>query len=444
MRFQDKWTRPPSSVLTKSLMDQGAKHMANLEAAKKSDAIVKKKLAEYSPAIEVLGRSRVREKSARALVPCQKDLEAAVPQSLNVSPEQHESVAKLRQLMDETDRMRRQRKDRIDEARKISEADDIGMRSAGYPPAPPRARVIGRGLCRVVTNTRWYCPDRRIAVRGALCRKPAEVRRAKAPSERGLRDAGKTARCDNGQSLGGETSIADSADAVRSNLRLLDLILRTPPPPPNTPSQEANKNFVASRRNNPGAHERDKAIQNLNSAYDKFRQISANLQEGQKFYLQFEDVLSEFGSNCKDYCYARKMESNDYLSDLMARVTGMNIGDRAGANTPAEAPGPKPPLPPRHYGYGPWNVAVTHQQQPPPGGVWRPEAELNYTRAPPSSYSHSDGGGIGGQQQGVPAGHDAFPYPQYPAAAPQQAQQQQQQQPQQPQQHGAWNPSIPL
>ncbi|KAI7827435.1 BRO1-like domain-containing protein [Gamsiella multidivaricata] len=77
--------------------------------------------------------------------------------------------------------------------------------------------------------------------------------------------------------------------------------------------QETNKAFVASRKSNAIVHQREKALQNLEAAFQKYRAILANLKEGIQFHRDFDEILVRLRGNCCDYFFARKMEAKDYL-----------------------------------------------------------------------------------------------------------------------------------
>ncbi|TPX56668.1 hypothetical protein PhCBS80983_g04377 [Powellomyces hirtus] len=132
---------------------------------------------------------------------------------------------------------------------------------------------------------------------------------------------------------------------------------------------EANRLFIDSKQTNGMIQEREQALQNLDNAYKAFREISGNMQEGLKFYTEFQAVLQRFLNNCKDYAMTRGVDKKDQIASLQRSATGMPRPDASG-----------PPLPPRH-----------HQQGPPPPhgnnpnaypGTWNPNSAPQYSSAP--------------------------------------------------------------
>lgn len=64
-------------------------------------------------------------------------------------------------------------------------------------------------------------------------------------------------------------------------------------------AQTANTAFVQSRRNDAVLQAREAALQALDAAYHKFRELSTNLAEGLKFYADVAGLLHELRDSCK-------------------------------------------------------------------------------------------------------------------------------------------------
>lgn len=71
--------------------------------------------------------------------------------------------------------------------------------------------------------------------------------------------------------------------------------------------------FSKAKSNNPMLLDRERALQNLDTAYKAFKDISSNLSEGTKFYHDFSPVLSRFAESCKDFAFARKVDMQEAL-----------------------------------------------------------------------------------------------------------------------------------
>ncbi|KAI0775185.1 BRO1-domain-containing protein [Trametes elegans] len=74
--------------------------------------------------------------------------------------------------------------------------------------------------------------------------------------------------------------------------------------------------FVRTRKDDSVVKEREIALQSLDLAFHKYKEIIRNLEEGQKFYNDFSAIVSQFRASCKDYAAARREEAS-VLSRVM-------------------------------------------------------------------------------------------------------------------------------
>ncbi|TPX67068.1 hypothetical protein SpCBS45565_g04044 [Spizellomyces sp. 'palustris'] len=164
--------------------------------------------------------------------------------------------------------------------------------------------------------------------------------------------------------------------------------------------QETNRKFVESKQTSGMIREREEALQNLDNAYKAFKDITSNMQEGVKFYSDFQNVLNKFSQNCKDFAMTRSVDKKDQIAELQRSVTNLHVSEPQG-----------PPLPPRHagapagyptslppntqpglYAYGPTTGTMPqpYPQGMPPPGTWDPNTPLQYGPNPyaqPGAYS---------------------------------------------------------
>lgn len=70
-----------------------------------------------------------------------------------------------------------------------------------------------------------------------------------------------------------------------------------------------HRDYCTAKQDGPGAGKRERALQNLSQAYQKFKEIRTNLQEGLKFYSDHAKGVENFRDNCRKYCYHRRAES---------------------------------------------------------------------------------------------------------------------------------------
>ena len=74
--------------------------------------------------------------------------------------------------------------------------------------------------------------------------------------------------------------------------------------------QLANKAFVSVRRGDNSTKEREQALQRLENAYLKYKEIMANLEIGRKFYNDLAKIIDRFTEECRDFRYRRRTEAS--------------------------------------------------------------------------------------------------------------------------------------
>lgn len=214
--------------------------------------------------------------------------------------------------------------------------------------------------------------------------------------------------------------------------------------------QRCSQEFSMLKKSGAAEEERQKVLGQINSAYDSFRELCSNLEEGTKFYNDLTNYLLRLQGKVSDFCFARKTEKDEFLR------TQTNVASEAGniatpsflnqaqpppspaAQSPQENSGPPARPPPPTFQQGPpQSGGVAQHQQPsnpgapvpaprqnqppqgPPSGGYQPQG-------PPPAYAPH----YGHQQQGQnqyqppynphqppygapnPSGAPAAPYPQ--------------------------------
>lgn len=73
--------------------------------------------------------------------------------------------------------------------------------------------------------------------------------------------------------------------------------------------ESANNSFVAARKGDTSSREREQALQRLENAYFKYKEIVSNLEVGRKFYNDLAKIAGSFRDGCKAFVYQRREEA---------------------------------------------------------------------------------------------------------------------------------------
>jgi len=73
--------------------------------------------------------------------------------------------------------------------------------------------------------------------------------------------------------------------------------------------ESANASFVAARKGDTSSREREQALQRLENAYFKYKEIVSNLEVGRKFYNDLAKIVGRFRDGCKAFVYERREEA---------------------------------------------------------------------------------------------------------------------------------------
>ncbi|KAL8966850.1 MAG: hypothetical protein Q9197_005755 [Variospora fuerteventurae] len=153
--------------------------------------------------------------------------------------------------------------------------------------------------------------------------------------------------------------------------------------------QEANAAFITARRGDSSTKEREQALQRLENAYFKYKEIVSNLHTGRKFYNDLATIVTRFTDECRDFAYHRRMEAGQMETDLTTALSNLNLNlqdqkERQSLRS--------------HY---------ATQQQPPPSdaiiaaptptrapqpepGIWNPAQGIKFGGAPPQQPQQVD------------------------------------------------------
>ncbi|KAI4123616.1 MAG: hypothetical protein LQ338_005187 [Usnochroma carphineum] len=165
--------------------------------------------------------------------------------------------------------------------------------------------------------------------------------------------------------------------------------------------QQANAAFVTARRGDSSTKEREQALQQLDNAYFKYKEIVSNLNTGRKFYNDLATIVTSFTDDCRNFAYQRRVEAGQMETDLASALSNLNLNLqdqkerqtlRSHYTTQQQPPSSNGPI-----------AAPTPTRAPQPEpGIWNPAQGIKFGGAPPQQV----------QQPQQPIGnvhHPAYP-----------------------------------
>lgn len=84
-----------------------------------------------------------------------------------------------------------------------------------------------------------------------------------------------------------------------------------------TQLQEANVAFAAATKGESSSKEREQALQRLESAYLKYKEIVSNLDSARKFYNDLAKIVNPFRDECQQYRYQRRVGAGQLESCVL-------------------------------------------------------------------------------------------------------------------------------
>ena len=168
--------------------------------------------------------------------------------------------------------------------------------------------------------------------------------------------------------------------------------------------RDANTAFLNARRGDHSTKDREKALQELENGYVKYKEIISNLDVGRKFYNDLANIVTRFRENCKAFVRHRRAEAADLEADITnTAMSSMNLNQTSATlqSQKRQEGAARPPPPPSTLGREPLTAptptrASVHQPSLPNAGMWTPEMGIKFSNPP----------------AGVRANPNAAPYPQ--------------------------------
>ncbi|KIJ62786.1 hypothetical protein HYDPIDRAFT_182503 [Hydnomerulius pinastri MD-312] len=272
-------SRPPSHEVNHELVQKQERYRSILIEAAKSDEVVRQKWEEWENAIVELTRD---EEQLDALVP--SSTVSVIGKMPSASNRTQTHARALRGLLESLDDIRHNRSELVSRAHRRAEVDDIRS--------------------RIMTAAGNF--ERGVEVNPASFADVSDEELAKY-----------------------DKFIQSLAEGQKKQEELLDAIKST------------NEQFLMSRKEDTSVKEREHALQYLDLAYAKYREITRNLEEGRKFYNEMANILARFKEACRQWSSARSQEAQSlYRSFSSLSIQETDPVNRGGLEHRPELPEP--------------------------------------------------------------------------------------------------------
>ncbi|KAI4243514.1 MAG: hypothetical protein LQ352_007016 [Teloschistes flavicans] len=155
--------------------------------------------------------------------------------------------------------------------------------------------------------------------------------------------------------------------------------------------QQANADFAKARSGDSSTKEREQALQRLENAYFKYKEIVSNLNTGRKFYNDLAPIVTRFTDGCRNFAYQRRVEAGQMETDLSTALSNLNLNiqdqkERHALRSHYTMQEPQPPV--RQQGNQSTSApeqaiaapTPTRASQPEPG-IWNPTQGIKFGAA---------------------------------------------------------------
>jgi programmed cell death 6-interacting protein len=351
----ERWTRPPAEQAAPKLYAQIGEINGYFKAATNSDNVVKTKLKENEHFIQLLSGP-------------DHELENYVPSGRRpaITGDVEREAGKLRGSFNDVSRLESRRRRKIEALRTKAKQDDISKHHPSSRGSYSDSRLDPELLREAARLEREY-----------------PMQTIEAAQFESLFDK-RLQMYDADQDMVQEEE-KEQAEAIR---RL----------------QDANAAFLIARRGDQSTKKREQALQNLENAYFKYKEIISNLDVGRKFYNDLAKIVNRFRDEARTFAYNRKSEASHlerYVaipkqfaqilisnSDLTTRMSSLGLQQATSTSLhqqkQADAQHPQYGAS-AHAGEPLAAPTPTRANVPPPSGMWTPEVGIRFGGVPTTS-----------------------------------------------------------
>ncbi|KAI9676278.1 MAG: pH-response regulator protein palA/rim20 [Trizodia sp. TS-e1964] len=153
--------------------------------------------------------------------------------------------------------------------------------------------------------------------------------------------------------------------------------------------KEANLAFSNARKGDSSTKDREKALQKLEHAYFKYKEVIANLDVGRKFYSDLAKILGRFKHECENFSYQRQLEAVQIDTEISNSMASLNISQTTTLHKQREAENERRPyatLPPAQDPLtAPVATRASYALPPTAAGMWSPEMGIKFGSIPSSN-----------------------------------------------------------
>ena len=154
--------------------------------------------------------------------------------------------------------------------------------------------------------------------------------------------------------------------------------------------KETNAAFTSARRGDSSTKEREQALQRLETACVKYKEIVQNLNQSRSFYNGLANMVNRFRDDCKNFAYQRRKEAAQLESDLTNAMSTLNISQATSLQDQKQREGSRQQYTTKARTEEPLAAPVPTRANVPPApaapptpGVWNPEIGIKFGGALP-------------------------------------------------------------
>ena len=334
----ERWAREPSEVALSRLYAQSTEYQGYMKSAAASDELIQAKVRDSENVFHILTGTN-------------RDLESFVPSSRRVAltPQIERESTRLRTCLNEVSRLETRRKRKIESLREKAKADDISKQ--------PLAHM--RTLLTTIVDP---------ALLGEAARLEREypMQKIEAAQFESLFEQRFEAYEPDREMLVQEQ---EDQDQIAARLR------------------EANRAFSDARKGDSSTKEREKALQELETGYLKYKDIVTNLDTARKFYNDLANHVSRFREACKAQVKQRKIEAGQLEAEITnTAMSSLNLQETSASLQKQKRQENARAAPPHNHMQQPLTAPLPTRAPiappPPATTVWSPDMGIRFGGAP--------------------------------------------------------------